>query len=35
VGIYAGGGMMYDSGRTGKTFSKRAIWSSSVLYGRV
>jgi cell wall-associated NlpC family hydrolase len=35
VGIYAGGNMMYDSGRTGKTFSKREIWSSSVIFGRV
>ena len=35
VGIFAGDGMMYDSGRTGKTFSKRAIWSSSVIFGRV
>jgi cell wall-associated NlpC family hydrolase len=35
VGIYAGDGMMYDSGRTGKSFSKRAIWSSSVVFGRV
>jgi len=35
VGIVAGDGMMYDSGRTGKSFSKRAIWSSSVVFGRV
>jgi cell wall-associated NlpC family hydrolase len=35
VGIYAGDGMMYDSGRTGKSFSKRAIWSSNVVFGRV
>jgi cell wall-associated NlpC family hydrolase len=35
VGIYAGGNMMVDSGRTGKTFSKREIWSSSVVFGRV
>ena len=35
VGIYAGGNMMYDSPRTGKQFAKRAIWSSSVLFGRV
>jgi len=35
VGIYAGGNMMYDSGRTGKSFSKREIWSSNVVFGRV
>jgi cell wall-associated NlpC family hydrolase len=35
VGIYAGGNMMYDAPRTGKKFSKRAIWSSSVIFGRV
>jgi cell wall-associated NlpC family hydrolase len=35
VGIYAGGNMMYDSPRTGKKFSKRAIFSSSVIFGRV
>ena len=35
VGIYAGGNMMYDSGRTGKTFSKRPIWSSNVVFGSV
>jgi len=35
VGIYAGGGMMYDSPRTGKRVSKRAIFSSNVVFGRV
>ncbi len=35
VGIYAGDNMMYDSGRSGRTFSKRAIWSSSVVFGSV
>ncbi len=35
VGIYAGGNMMYDSPRTGKAVSKRAIWTSSVVFGRV
>lgn len=35
VGIYAGGGKIYDSPRTGKTISKRAIWDASVVYGRV
>jgi peptidoglycan DL-endopeptidase CwlO len=34
VGIYAGGNMMYDAGRTGSTVSKRAIWSSNVTFGR-
>jgi peptidoglycan DL-endopeptidase CwlO len=34
VGIYAGGGMMWDSPRTGKSVGKHAIWSSSVTYGR-
>jgi cell wall-associated NlpC family hydrolase len=35
VGIYAGSNMMYDAGRTGKSFSKREIYSSDVLFGRV
>jgi peptidoglycan DL-endopeptidase CwlO len=35
VGIFAGNGMMYDAQRTGKAFTKRAIYSSSVVYGRV
>lgn len=35
VGIYAGGGMMYDSPRTGKAISKRKIWTSSPVYVRV
>ena len=34
VGIYAGGGMMWDSPRTGETVQKRAIWSGNVSYGR-
>jgi cell wall-associated NlpC family hydrolase len=34
VGIYAGGGMMWDSPRSGKAVAKRAIWSSSATYGR-
>lgn len=35
VGIYAGGGMMYDSPRTGKTTGLHAIWTQSgVSYGR-
>jgi peptidoglycan DL-endopeptidase CwlO len=35
VGIYAGDNMMYDAGRTGKSFSKREIYSSNVVFGRV
>ncbi len=35
VGIYAGGGMMVDSPRTGKSVSKRKIWSSNIVFGRV
>lgn len=35
VGVYAGGGKLYDSPRTGKTIQKRAIWDASVVYGRV
>jgi len=35
VGIYAGGGMMWDSPRTGEVISKRAVYSSSATYGRV
>lgn len=35
VGIYAGGGMMWDSPRTGESVSKRAIYSSSATFGRV
>ena len=35
VGIYAGGGMMWDAPRTGESVSKRAVYSSSATYGRV
>lgn len=35
VGIYAGGGMMYDSPTTGQTTGLHGIWSSNVFYGRV
>ncbi|MEO7745919.1 MAG: NlpC/P60 family protein [Actinomycetota bacterium] len=35
MGIYAGDGMMWDSPRTGKAVSRRAIYSSSATYGRV
>jgi cell wall-associated NlpC family hydrolase len=34
VGIYAGGGMMYDSGRLGEVITKRAIWSADISFGR-
>lgn len=33
--LYAGGGMIYDSGRTGSRFAKRAIWSNNVAFARV
>jgi peptidoglycan DL-endopeptidase CwlO len=35
VGIYAGGGMMWDAPRTGNSVSKRPVYSSSATYGRV
>jgi cell wall-associated NlpC family hydrolase len=35
VGIYAGGNQFYDAGRQGKSFSKREIWTSNVVFGRV
>jgi cell wall-associated NlpC family hydrolase len=35
VGIYAGNNMMFDAQRTGKSFTKREIFSSSVVFGRV
>jgi cell wall-associated NlpC family hydrolase len=35
VGIYAGGGMMWDSPRTGESVTKRPIYSSSASFGRV
>lgn len=34
VGIYAGGGMMYDSPRTGRTTGLHKVWSAKVSYGR-
>jgi cell wall-associated NlpC family hydrolase len=34
-GIYAGGNMMYDSPRSGKTLQKREIWSADVVFTRV
>jgi len=33
-GIYAGNGMMWDSPKTGSAIALRAIWSSTVTYGR-
>jgi peptidoglycan DL-endopeptidase CwlO len=35
VGIVASPGVMYDAQRSGKSFTKRAIYSASVVYGRV
>jgi peptidoglycan DL-endopeptidase CwlO len=35
VGIYAGGNLMYDSPTTGKSVSKREIWSSEFGFYRV
>ncbi|MDP9434994.1 MAG: NlpC/P60 family protein [Actinomycetota bacterium] len=35
VGIYAGGGRMYDSPRSGKSVSLRRIWTSHYTVGRV
>jgi cell wall-associated NlpC family hydrolase len=35
VGIYAGGGKIYDAPHTGRTIQKRAIWDATVVFGRV
>ena len=35
VGVFAGGNMMYDAQRTGKSFTKREIYTSAVVFGRV
>ncbi|GAB7190911.1 hypothetical protein NUM3379_16180 [Kineococcus sp. NUM-3379] len=35
VGIYAGDGFMYDSPRSGRSISKRKIWTSAVVFHRV
>lgn len=35
VGAFAGGNQFYDAGRQGKAFSKREIWTSNVVFGRV
>jgi len=35
VGIYAGGGQMWDAPRTGKPVQLRAIWDRSAQFGRV
>jgi cell wall-associated NlpC family hydrolase len=34
VGIYAGGGMLYDAGRSGQLITKRDIWSADIAFGR-
>lgn len=34
VGIYAGGGMMWDAPKPGGVVSKRDIWSATIRYGR-
>jgi cell wall-associated NlpC family hydrolase len=34
VGIYAGGGMMWDAPKPGGVVSKRDIWSATIVYGR-
>ncbi|SDQ36074.1 C40 family peptidase [Quadrisphaera sp. DSM 44207] len=35
VGIYAGDGKMYDAGSSPRSVTKRSIWTSAVVYGRV
>ena len=35
VGIYAGGGKLWDAPKPGKRVTKRSIWTSKVKYGRV
>jgi cell wall-associated NlpC family hydrolase len=35
VGTYAGGNQFWDAGRTGRSFTKREIFSSNVVFGRV
>ncbi|HET9655643.1 MAG TPA: NlpC/P60 family protein [Kineosporiaceae bacterium] len=35
VGIYAGGGMLYDAGKPGEAITKRAIWSANIAFGRI
>jgi len=35
MGIYAGGGKLWDSPRTGSKVSLRSIWTTAVTYGRV
>jgi len=34
VGIFAGGNMMYDSPKPGRTVGKHVIWTSAVVFGR-
>lgn len=35
VGIYAGGGYMYDSPRAGRTVGKHKIWSTNIVFRRL
>ena len=35
MGIYAGGGMFYDAGRSGGTVKHRPVWAADVVYARV
>ena len=35
VGIYAGGGYMYDAPRTGQTVGLHKIWSTNIVFRRV
>jgi cell wall-associated NlpC family hydrolase len=35
IGIYAGGGMIYDAPHTGARVGERAIWTSAVVFTRV
>ena len=35
VGIYAGGGYMYDSPRAGRTVGKHKIWSTNIVFRRI
>jgi cell wall-associated NlpC family hydrolase len=35
VGIYAGGGYMYDSPRAGRTVGKHRIWSTNIVFQRI
>jgi cell wall-associated NlpC family hydrolase len=35
VGIYAGDGMLYDAGSSPHAVTRRAIWTSAIVFGRV